>query len=137
MSVRDTGGSRVPFSGCPARARRFTAVVALLGAIGVLAACSDSEMEEVTLPETPVLAGRGSYVLIIEPFVRMHGRPAADGPVVSHAREGEVLEVVSVTADETWVEAAGSRRQGWVFAESVRVFAAREQALNARRARQP
>ena len=86
---------------------------------------------ELTLPETPVLSGLHQVALVYSPYVRFFDRPSFDAQVNSHGREGDIVSVVGVTSDQTWLELSGPERHGWVFHEYVRLYASRAQAINA------
>jgi hypothetical protein len=106
----------------------LTALLALL-----VVGCGAPE-PELTLPETSVLLDQSSVALVIEPYLRLHDRPATSAGVIGHARRGDVLAVIGVTGNRHWVELEGPARHGWARAEQITLYASRERAYSARRA---
>ncbi len=116
------------------RRRRIVGLCIVLGAVAFLGACSD-RTPSLTLPETPVLSGRGSYALVEAEYTRLFDRPDRDAVILSHGRRGDVLRVVGRTANLRWVEVDAPDMRGWIVMEDLVLFSSREQALNARHAR--
>ena len=116
------------------RGRRVAALLTVVVSVVGLAACGD-RTSSLTLPETPVLSGRGSYALIEAEYTRLFDRPDRSASILSHGRRGDVLRVVGRTANLRWVEVDASDRRGWIAMEDLVLFSSREQALNARHGR--
>ncbi|MCG8481011.1 MAG: hypothetical protein MI724_18100 [Spirochaetales bacterium] len=118
----------------PYRRRLIARFCVVAAAVGLLGACSE-RAASLTLPETPVLSGRGSYALVEAEYTRLFERPDRSASILSHGRRGDVLRVVGRTADLRMVEVDAPAGRGWITAEDLVLFASREQALNARHAR--
>lgn len=116
------------------RSRQIARFCVVLAVAALLGACSDRAVP-LTLPETPVLSGRGSYALVEAEYTRLFDRPDRDAVILSHGRRGDVMRVVGRTADLRMIEVDGPDRRGWIVAEDLVLFSSREQALNARHAR--
>ena len=101
-------------------------------ALLLLAGCGggDSSLE---FPETPVLSGQNRYALVVEVYIRVQALPDRESGIEGHLRRGDILEVKGRTPDESWVQVNRMALEGWVETEALRLFASREQALNAGR----
>jgi hypothetical protein len=101
-------------------------------ALLLLAGCGggDSSLE---FPETPVLSGQNRYALVVEVYIRVQALPDRESRIEGHLRRGDILEVKGRTPDESWVQVSRLPLEGWVETEALRLFASREQALNAGR----
>jgi hypothetical protein len=105
----------------------------LFGLVALLVAGCGSSEPELALPETSVLLDQTSVALVIEPYLRLHDRPEVTAGVIGHARRGDVLSVIGVTADRRWVELEGPARHGWARSEQTMLYATRERGYSARR----
>ncbi|MFP4377848.1 MAG: hypothetical protein ACLFP4_12465 [Spirochaetales bacterium] len=123
-------------------------VIRLFIVIGALSAvtlgCDAApEDEQIVLPETPVIALRPSWALVVEPYVRLFEEPATDAPIAGHLRSGEVARIDSIGTQPVriggvlyrWYQLSTEESGGWMVGRSIETFTSRDRAANAARNR--
>ncbi len=124
---------------------RTTTTLLLIGVTLVVAASCDasSEDEQIVLPETPVIALRPAWALVLEPYVRLYENPATDSTIAGHLRAGEIARVDSIGTQPIrigarryrWYRLSTDESGGWTVGGSIETFTSRDRAANAARSR--
>ncbi len=120
----------------PVVARRSTVGLLLLVVAVLFTACRDEEVEpQITLSETPVLIGTGSYALITVEYGRLYEASDPTSAIIGHGRRGDVLSVLDTTPNQDWYFLEAANLRGWIERELIRLYPTEQQARNARGAR--
>jgi hypothetical protein len=119
-------------------------VLPLLATFLVAAGCDGSREEEpIVLPETPVIALRPTWALVVEPYVRLYEEPVTDSAIAGHLRAGEIARVDAIGtqpirlggAQYRWYRLSTDESAGWTVGRSIETYTSRDRAWNAARNR--
>lgn len=112
--------------------RAVHALTALLFLL-VSASCAKStNLPPLEFDSTPVISKNDRFALILDPYVSLRDAPGESGITISHARRGDVHDVLGVRILSSpggkpvqWLELD----EGWITASSVSLFSNKRKAL--------
>ena len=102
-----------------------------------LVSCEKEQpVERIDLPPTPVLTLSSDWAVIRSPFLRLREEPLQKAKIVTHLRQGSVLEIITRTeAKETidnvsayWFQVNFGGLRGWVFGAFLEVLDSKSKA---------